>query len=286
MELHVRVLAMARPGRDRIVPTTGCPRGGDFGSASYSATNLGTLDPTNNNTALSLDITSTVSGWIGGGANTGLVMVPVGSNNSSVTWGVNTVSGKEPQIVLVYKTNGCNQTVTIQATGVTDTFIDQDKPTNWFGDKNPLETQPSPAGKLKQALIRFDLSAIPAGVTINSGTLNVVAKNKRTNHVDQVHRMITAWTEGTNAATGATWNDPNGTATAGTWAAGAAGFSASDYDPTNLGSITPNTQGIKSVSITNLVNQWVNGSVTNNGVALISTGTDTGQAQYFSSRRS
>ncbi len=53
--------------------------------------------------------------------------------------------------------------------------------------------------------------------------------------------MSTAWTEGTANTNGATWSDPNGTGTAGTWAAGA--FSASDYDATVLGTFDASTGG-------------------------------------------
>ena len=68
----------------------------------------------------------------------------------------------------------------------------------------------------------------------------------------EVHRLTTAWTEGTNAATGAQWNDPNGTGTAGVWAGGV--FSSADYNATSVGTITPSTTGPKTVTTANLTN--------------------------------
>ena len=98
--------------------------------------------------------------------------------------------------------------------------------------------------------MRFDLSNIPSGATINSVTLQMNVQTAKTGHTDSVYEMKTGgWTE-----TGATWNKKNGA----TWASG--DFSTSDYDGTALGSIDPSSTGSKTLSnaaLKTLVEAWV-----------------------------
>jgi len=125
------------------------------------------------------------------------------------------------------------------------------------------------------SLVRFDLAPIPAGSTIGSVTLKLTNTSNRGNHTVNVQRMITPWTE-----TGASWSDSNGS-TAGDWASGLL-FSASDYDATVLASFTPsaNVTNRAIVLPTSLVNGWVNGGVSNQGLILRASGTDNGDVKF------
>lgn len=167
-----------------------------------------------------------------------------------------------------------------------DTYISKKDPSNNYGTAATMLTRPADANSLKYSLLRFDVTGaggVPAGSILRSAKLYTkVQTAKATNHVDAIYSLKTAWTEGTNAVTGATWNDPNGTGTPGTWVAGA--FSASDYWATKWGSQVPSPQNAwKAVDVTGAVDQWVNqsGTYTNNGFVLISTGTDKGDAKYY-----
>ncbi len=81
--------------------------------------------------------------------------------------------------------------------------------------------------------------------------------------------MVTPWTEGTSSADGVTWGDPNGTGAGGDWVSAGGVFGTSDYGTTVYGSLNPATKGVKTADVTGLVQDWYDGSIANNGVALI-----------------
>src|SRR5437870_1721184 len=62
------------------------------------------------------------------------------------------------------------------------------------------------ASNLRRAVLKFDLSAVPAGATINSATLSLhMSKTNNGAQAVDVHRALSAWGEGTsNAALGGT----------------------------------------------------------------------------------
>ncbi len=129
-----------------------------------------------------------------------------------------------------------------------DSFIDQRNPNRNYGSEVELKVR-GQAGDINQALFRFDLSSIPAGSNISSATIYFYATHKIPSPV-YLHRITNNWTE-----TGVTWNN-----------------FANGYDSTPIGSLVPyaNFQ-VYSVSITNLVQQWVNGTIANQGVVLIAS---------------
>ena len=174
--------------------------------------------------------------------------------------------------------------VQVDLNPIADTYIAKGNPTNWYGLTNPVITRPANASSLKYALFKFDLSSL-AGKQIKSSELALyVTGNRSSAHYDQVYRMVTPWTEGTSAADGATWNDPNGAGAAGAWASAGGAFGANDYHGATMYSmIGPETNGFyQYADIRVLVDAWVNGGVTNNGLVLISTGADGGDGKYAS----
>lgn len=259
-----------------------------FGASDFNPTNLGTINPTSNNTTYTADLTTTVSNWLAGGTNRGLVLWGAGTDTGIVNWHSREASGGnvglKPKIVITYTPNGCNGTTVIRENGannVPDTFIKQDKLTEFHGGDNRLKTKQE-TGKNEVALVRFDLTgAVPAGATVSSATLYLQVASAKANHTGEIHYLTTAWTEGTNSSTGATWSDPNGTGTAGTWAAG--NFSSSDYNAAIIGSINTSTTGGKTLNLTNTVRDWVNGTYSNNGLVIIGRDTNNDEAQYYSS---
>ncbi|RIL10424.1 hypothetical protein DCC79_08055, partial [bacterium] len=263
--------------------------GGNFGTSDYSATNLGTLNPTTNGTTLNLtgtDFNTVVNGWLTGGTNRGLSMIPVGSATNTVSWYTRTegTTTRRPQIIITYTPNGCNGTTTIRDTGVgevPDSYIQEDSGGNDnFGTDAELKARPE-STKRKHGLIQWSLSSVPAGVTIGSATMSIYVTTAKANQTYSVHRLTTAWVEGTNATNGVQWNDPNGTGTVGTWASGA--FSSSDYNATVLGTLSPASTGVKTLSLTSQVQSWYSGAHTNNGVVLLTSGTNNADSKYASS---
>jgi hypothetical protein len=131
-------------------------------------------------------------------------------------------------------------------------------------------------------LIEFDLSAIPAGVTILAAELMLDLAG-----VDSadpaaaftVFRMVEPWLEGTgdfyNSGDGATWNRSDGS-TSWTWP------DAYDFTkPIATTSVNPSYVGAHSWDITSLVQDWVSGSSANNG--LVVTGNAQTHGAWFTS---
>ena len=124
--------------------------------------------------------------------------------------------------------------------------------------------------KHKHALLQFDVNGIPVGATLNAATLKVNVSTNKTLTTSEIHRMVTAWTEGTNSNTnGATWNDSHGHTAVGYWSAGA--FGTADYNATTIGAITPSTKGFKTADVKTLVQGWQTGALANNGLVLLTT---------------
>ncbi len=141
--------------------------------------------------------------------------------------------------------------------GVTDAPIATDSadPTQAgsnFGSALILQTG-SLATNVKQSLVRFDTSSIPAGAIVTSATLTLLKQSSPGNGLVEVHRATAPWSEST-----VTWNSFGGA-----------------IDTTVEGvvnsAVSPNGQPV-SVDVTTLAQAWVNGSLPNYGVALTQPG--------------
>jgi hypothetical protein len=146
-----------------------------------------------------------------------------------------------------------------------DTFINFGSATKNYGGDTALKMQAS----LERPLIKFDLSAIPAGSAIQTAVLSLYASNAGSAGAGDTvgaMRITRAWTEGTQAgggtADGATWAnaDPSTpwTVAGGDYDAGAAAVAP-------YGAVV----GWKSWDIAGLVDAWVNGAHPNFGVELV-----------------
>jgi hypothetical protein len=126
-------------------------------------------------------------------------------------------------------------------------------------------------------LLRFDLSSIPAGSTINSATLGLYYYTRgASNPVGRTYRanrLTSGWIEGGwNSEPGVTWNTKDG-ATA--WGTAGGDFTATDSATTTV----PSAYGWMSWTVTNIAQGWVNGSYPNNGF-LIKDDTE-GSSNYY-----
>ena len=230
-------------------------------------------------------VTSAVTDWYTTpSSNYGLVLLATGADQGEVKFDSRTGdAGQEPRLRLTYRVptaGGCSGTVSLA--DVADTYIQEDSDGNDnFGDAPTLKVRPQ-STKHKHALLKFDVGGIPVGATLNAATFKVNVKTAKTNTASGIYGMTTDWTEGTNsAATGASWDDPNGTGTAGTWANGT-GFGSGDYSPALIGTITPNLKGFKTADVKTLVQAWQNTPANNKGLVLLTTGTSTADAEYRS----
>ena len=87
------------------------------------------------------------------------------------------------------------------------------------GAGNYLFTGTTDNGSARRALLRFDLSSIPAGSTINSVSLRLYCSRAKqnTSYSISLHRVFTAWGEGTSHAGGEEGQGATATTNDATW---------------------------------------------------------------------
>jgi len=149
--------------------------------------------------------------------------------------------------------------LTASLTAASDTYLDGKKTTMNYGAGASLIVNGNPDNA---ALLKWDLSGIPAGSTLQSATLsiNVTGASADTYEIYELKR---SWTE-----TQATWNKSN---SATSWqSAGAHG--SLDRGATVLGTVTASAVGIRNVVLNAaglaVVQGWVNNPATNFGFIL------------------
>ena len=158
-------------------------------------------------------------------------------------------------------------------TGTSDTRISQNAATTSYGSVTPLGVDgddPSGTGRDVSALLRWDISSIPSGSTIQSATITLRVTDASTNSYP-FFALARAWSESTatwqRASTGASWQT-----------AGAMG--ATDREATSLASITASAAGSVTVTLNAAglakVQQWVDNPSQNFGVVLASSSNSNG----------
>ncbi|MDD5705243.1 MAG: SdrD B-like domain-containing protein [Kiritimatiellae bacterium] len=209
---------------------------------------------------------------------------PAIGGTGSVVWNLGTT---------VAGTNGAGATPGYSPTAITqattteadDTYLSMANSTTWYGGGTELQTRPANASSIKATLIKFALPSLNANDVVDRAVIRIMVKTARTSsHTVTLRRATTAWTEGTSSANGATWADSDGTG-AGDWTT-AGVFGTNDYDSTvSYGSYNaPYANGQTLVfNVTDLVRAWRAGTVANNGVVLIASGTDAGDLKFYSS---
>ena len=130
------------------------------------------------------------------------------------------------------------------------------------------------AGKLRRALIKFDVSAIPASATITSVSLAMVSVQGNPPTQNSLHRVFASWGEGTSHAGGnegggttAQLNDATWTSrffgTPLNWATPGGDFTAAATTTATVASLGTTTWS--GGTIVNDVQSWVAGPATNFG---------------------
>jgi len=121
-------------------------------------------------------------------------------------------------------------------------------------------------GSNANALLKFDLSAIPAGATVSSAILNLYLENLSSSTMQvSLYRVTRSWVEGTRSGTGTadgtTWKTYNGSSSWGT--------DGGDHDATATALTTVNgTPGWYSWDTTALVTGWLTTPASDNGMLL------------------
>lgn len=177
---------------------------------------------------------------------------------------------------------------TANLTSVADTTIGREEPTESNGAGEHMFVGATGNAQLRRALVRFDLSGVPAGARVTGASLTLTAS--RTNagvQTLQVHALQAAWGEGTSNASGnegrliaattgdATWVNRVHPATAWTTAGGdVAATPDATVTTTGMGTVPFNVT-FNSASLVASVQRWVDDPATNHGW-LVRNATETG----------
>ncbi len=131
-----------------------------------------------------------------------------------------------------------------------DSYVASSTPTTNYG---PAAILPLQSGV--RSYIRFDLSGIPANATVQKATIRLFVDGFTAPGSFDVYRINSAWDETT-----LTWSNKP-----------VLGASATGNNPVPI--TAANSRNFVLVDITQLVKNWVNGTVPNNGIALALTTT-------------
>jgi hypothetical protein len=146
------------------------------------------------------------------------------------------------------------------------------------------------ASYIRHSLLKFDISSLPAGVSVSSAIVSLRAGTGREGAVTDFHRMLVSWFEGVkNGAApdanqdGSTWNLRNANGSVAWGAAG--GQSGTDYAATATASVaTPDSSTTYDFDVTADVQAWVAGTAQNYGWLIRGNNeVDNNLQQYFAS---
>ena len=138
-------------------------------------------------------------------------------------------------------------------------------------------------GYLENSFIQFDFSSLDPNCTITSADLILTHGNgdeKGDDFQFGVRRVTSSWNEGVGACYG---SDPNGltwnSTGTGNWSTAGGDFASTIY-ATETGGKDDSEGTTYSLNVTTLVNEWLNGTYTNNGLALVPTSPDNKEAWF------
>lgn len=138
-----------------------------------------------------------------------------------------------------------------------DATVFMDKESSNFGAQPLLDVGPA-----SNVYLQFDLSAIPAGATVQKATLRLFMSHYKADGNLAVYTLADGFTE-----TGLTWDN------ASSLAAAVAGSTPVFLDVTNRNNFV-------QIDVTSAVQDWLSGAAPNNGLALVTT--DTGNWAFDS----
>ena len=144
---------------------------------------------------------------------------------------------------------------------VGDSFTNNQSPSHNYGAQQAVVVQQGAT-----SYIKFSLATVPSSVTVNKATLRLFVDNVTTNGSFDVYQVTGTWNESTLTYSNA---PPLGT-------------SATGGHPVSITSASMNQFLV--IDITALVQGWLNGTITNNGLALALT--TSGGAFAFDSKES
>ena len=207
---------------------------------------------------------SQIQDWVNGTVtNNGLLLQVDAESNDLIGYYSSENSATFPLLIISYTTDSA------QMTAMADTSILSSAPTTNYGSNTSIFVgEDNVSASVRRGLLKFDLSWLShVDGTVTGATLILTlaadsADNTRTFRAYQIRR---AWTE-----IEATWNKYD---TGGSWATAGAGSTASDRYVTEVGSAAiagdaPLDTTIVINLTASMIQDWVDGDITNNGLII------------------
>jgi len=192
--------------------------------------------------------------------------------------------GQEYSFILTAEDPGFAETIQPNATTGKDVFLWENNAAKNYGASTYIGVD-NENGKREKGLLWFNLSNISSSATINSAVLELYqTANAGSAFNVVVYRINNSWNEGTadgtvNSGTinGTTWNER--------WYGTNWDTTGGDYNGIAYSNVSIDTtiNAWKSWDITALVQGWVNGSWTNNGLILLPEGSSVNNEKQFAS---
>ncbi len=276
----------------------------DSFNGSYDATALGTIGAqASSDVWVQVNITSQVQAWVNGEPNFGVLLNSIAEGIHGEYISSEGASGKHPRLEVIVG-NGPASPLAIQATGSLQNGITRtlsrpltlayqtpsslnlqlgtdpgiDAMLNSFYNNrdygnHELQVSIGSGSTIENALLQFELSAIPSNSRIISAQLElyhyVTTGTPVAPGVD-VYQLTRSWVEGTHdgtgSADGATWNTWDGNSN---WTSAGGDYNAT---PVASSAISVATADWESWEIGELVQGWIDGSYPNYGLILKGTG--------------
>lgn len=185
--------------------------------------------------------------------------------------------------------SGTSGSVNTTITSAKSTWNYEDRATSNYG-ADPAIVVESNSPFRARGFVEFDLASIPAGATINSASLRLVHSNLTNAFGDTeagspftvgVRRLTRGWVEGTALGTtqagSLTWSS----AGPANWTTAGGDFAATDYG-SFTGGASDALGTVYSVNVQTLVNEWYQGTQTNQGLILTPLTNPGGGDHFFS----
>lgn len=167
---------------------------------------------------------------------------------------------------------------TLNASAVADTAIVESTPKVNYDSAASLYSdgdEPAGSGQDAYVLLRFDLSRIPAGSTVNSARL-VLNVTNTTSQTYEAYALEKAWVERQAA-----WRWSR----SGSWWEVAGARGATDHSTTSLASLTPSSSGQQAFALNASgvakVQEWLYDPVANNGL-IVADSSNTDGFDFYS----
>lgn len=142
-----------------------------------------------------------------------------------------------------------------------DTYLNEAATTTNYGNAATIQLRNTGAGSDCHSLMKFDLSALAGATKINMASLSLKSGSTRLVTDWRIHAMLVDWVD-----TQATWEIRK---TGVSW--GAAGMKAGvDYRtvPIWQGNISITANVRYTFDLTSIVQEWIDGTLTNNGICM------------------